>query len=112
MKGEGDPLKSFIRGGYRLLILALLEKSVMHGYELLKSLERITGERPKISTLYTILKEMEESGLLESRKVDRKRLYRISERGKKKLQEFRENVSMGALKMIEVILSTNLKVRS
>ncbi len=104
MRGEGDPLRSFIRGGYRLLILALLERSVMHGYEILKWLERVTGERPKISTLYTILKEMEQSGLLESRKVDRKRIYSISERGRKKLMEFRERVSMGALKMIEIIV--------
>ncbi|MCD6245150.1 MAG: PadR family transcriptional regulator [Candidatus Korarchaeota archaeon] len=105
MRPPEDPLVSFVRGSYRLIILSLLESSVMHGYQILKTLERITGQKPKISTLYSILKDMERNGFLASRMEETRRIYRLTEKGRKVLNEFRSRIGEGAFRILEVILT-------
>ncbi len=95
---------SFVRGSYRLLILALLESSMMYGYQILKILEGTTGQRPKISTLYSILKDMEEDGFLRSRMEKAKRIYQLTEKGRKTLNEFRSKLGDGALRIITLLM--------
>lgn len=104
-------MASFMRGSYRLLILAMLERSMMHGYQILKKLEGLTGERPKISTLYSILKDMERNGLLSSRVKDTRRIYQLTERGKHVLHEFRTQLGDGAMKILEFIVKRGSHVQ-
>ncbi len=104
MRVREDPTTSFVRGSYRLLILALLESSVMHGYQILKNLEGLTGQRPKISTLYSILKDMERNGLLRSRMENARRIYQLTEKGRQVLDEFRSKLGEGALRILEFIM--------
>jgi len=104
MRAPEDPTTSFVRGSYRLLILALLERSMMHGYQILKTLEGLTGQRPKISTLYSILKDMERYGLLRSRVEDARRMYQLTEKGREVLNEFRSRLGEGALRILEFIV--------
>lgn len=104
MRAQEDPVTSFMRGSYRLLILAILERSVMHGYQILKRMEGLTGERPKISTLYSILKDMERSGLLRSKVEDTRRIYQLTEKGKSVLHEFRTQLGEGAIRVLELIV--------
>ena len=92
MRSQEDPIHSFLRGSYRILILAMLERSVMHGYEILKLIERLTGHRPKVSTLYSILKDMEGMGLLRSTVEGPRRLYQLTEKGREVLKEFRSGL--------------------
>lgn len=104
MKPAEEPVRAFLRGSYRLLILAILEQSKMHGYQIMKLIERITGHRPKVSTFYSILNEMEKRGFLSSHLEDEKRVYKLTEKGKLSLNEFRSNLSDGALRIIDLIL--------
>ena len=104
MKVNEEPVTAFLRGSYRLLILALLEQSKMHGYQILKLVERITGHKPKVSTFYSILNEMERRGLLSSHIEEDKRIYGLTEKGKYSLNEFRSRVGEGAIRIVDIIL--------
>ncbi len=104
MKVSEEPVTAFLRGSYRLLILALLEHSRMHGYQILKLVERITGHKPKISTFYSILNEMERRGLLSSHIEEERRVYGLTEKGRHSLNEFRSRVGDGAIRIIDIIL--------
>ncbi len=85
------------KGGVELLILALVEARPRHGYEIGKLIEaRSHGELSfRVHTLYPTLCRMENSGWLRSRIVEkagerRRRVYRITPAGRKRLTEQRE----------------------
>ena len=80
------------RGSTELLILALLEESERHGYDL----ARLIGERSQgtisfhVASLYPTLYRMEDKGLIEGRWVEkagqrRRRYYRLTRDGRKTL---------------------------
>lgn len=104
MKRVEEPISAFLRGSYRLLILALLEHSRMHGYQIMKLIERITGHKPKISTFYSILNEMERRGFLSSQVEDERRIYKLTDKGVLSLKEFRSKLGDGAVRIVDAIL--------
>jgi DNA-binding PadR family transcriptional regulator len=61
------------RGSMELLILSTLEGRTRHGYEIGKLLERSSGGRLefRVSTLYSVLYRMEESGWIKGRWVEK-----------------------------------------
>jgi DNA-binding PadR family transcriptional regulator len=63
----------------------------MHGYELITELEsRSDGRwRPSPGTIYPALGRMEERGLIEAEEVDGKNQFRLTERGRERLAEYR-----------------------
>src|SRR5918999_5217566 len=80
------------RGSTELLILALLEESERHGYDL----ARLIGERSRgainfhVASLYPTLYRMEDKGLIDGRWVEkagqrRRRYYRLTASGRKTL---------------------------
>lgn len=74
------------------LILMMLAKKDMYGYELMKSLAEFTSGvyEPKSGTLYPALKRLETRGFVSSemREVNGNTLkyYKITEKGKKRLE--------------------------
>ncbi len=87
------------RGLIQLLILRILHEKPSHGYQTMEELERITSEKyiPEPGAVYTMLRRMEERGLLVSeweRKesgADR-RIYTLTDAGVKVLKEGLEMV--------------------
>lgn len=84
--------KGLIGGSTVLLILSLVEKVDMYGFEIIKELEIRSDESFKFKegTLYPILHKLENSGYLKSykREGDRgraRKYYRITDNGKKQL---------------------------
>ncbi len=67
-------------------ILAILEKKPMHGYSIAKILER-NGIRVSWGTLYPLLREMKKKGLVKAKTVDKRKVYRITDKGKRFLRE-------------------------
>ncbi len=55
------------RGKLRLLILYMLRDSPKHGYALMKALRSLFGRGPSPGTLYPMLRELLEEGLIEVR---------------------------------------------
>lgn len=82
-----------------MLILRILHEKPSHGYQIMDELERITSEKyiPEPGAVYTMLRRMEERGLLASeweRKesgADR-RVYTLTAAGVKALKEGLEMV--------------------
>jgi PadR family transcriptional regulator, regulatory protein PadR len=81
----------FLNGVPELLILQLLERRPMHGYDLVQSIRTSSGERLEFGEgcIYPLLHRLEAQGLLDSKKEQadgrRRIVYRVTPAGRKKL---------------------------
>ena len=80
----------------QLLILRILYETHLHGYALIKKINSYqSGRRPiQPGSLYTILRQMEKDGLLESTWDDKssrlnRRVYKLTESGVQRLKNGR-----------------------
>ncbi len=94
MVSPSVPIK---RGSAELAILALLEQQPLHGYEIAKRIERESGGllRFNVASLYPLLYSLEKRGWVKanwetSENGRRRRYYRLTAVGKKKLAPLRE----------------------
>lgn len=95
MKTEKPVERDMLRGHLEALVLAVLDRGDAHGYEVLQRLRDLSCDalQLKEGTLYPALYRLEEAGMVkarwESAKTDkpgpRRRIYRITKRGKGKL---------------------------
>jgi PadR family transcriptional regulator PadR len=86
------------RGTLEMILLKLLEKQQMYGYEIGSTLEKSSGEafQLKEGTLYPVLYRLENAGLIEARwetqegSAERRgtprKYYRLTERGAEQLR--------------------------
>ena len=102
---------SFRRGVMSLVILALLTKEDMYGYQLVQETARQSGGRltTQEGSLYPVLYRLEKQGLISNRKVlSGKRMVRVyyhlepsgEERLQELIQEYRE-VTTGIFSIIQ-----------
>src|SRR5438093_6319055 len=84
----------FGAGDMKYVILKLLKDKPRHGYEVMKELEeRLHGcYSPSPGTVYPTLQWLEDEGLVRSREVDGKKVYEITEAGRKFLDENKDLV--------------------
>ena len=79
------------RGILEVCVLAAIKDEESYGYKIIKDLQPYV--RLSESTLYTILKRLEESKMLTVRSSEHggrlRKYYRITEAGKKRIDEFR-----------------------
>lgn len=69
----------------KLCILALLKEGKLHGYEILKDLERKTGVKLSASHIYPFLKELKRNNMVSLEKTSKgheKNIYCLTEKGK------------------------------
>jgi DNA-binding PadR family transcriptional regulator len=94
-----------IRGAIRLLILALLQKSMMTCYQIIKAIQQITEKKPSLSTIHDILTELEEKRLIESFITQQsEKYYKITELGRRILNEARGRSLKKMMNIINIIL--------
>ncbi len=93
MMGGGQG-RFFGPGEVRLALLSLLADEPMHGYELMKRLEERSGGvyRASAGTIYPTLQQLEDEGLIVSDTVGGKRVYNLTEAGRRELAERDETV--------------------
>ncbi len=88
---SGDILivRPHMKGFVRLLILRILKDKEMHGYEIMKKIGEMFGGiyEPSPGVIYPNLQFLEDQGLVESKKVDRRTVYRITEEGERYLEQ-------------------------
>lgn len=83
----------FLNGVPELLLLTLLDRRPMHGYELVRAIEAATAQTLEFGEgcIYPVLHRLEQQGSLVSRRetvAGRTRLvYRVTAAGRKKLAE-------------------------
>jgi transcriptional regulator len=94
---EAEPVdRELKKGSTELMILSLLERRARHGYEICKLIESRSGGvlRLNVASLYPLLYRLEKRGLLEGRWVEkpaqrRRRFYRLTSQGRKRLTDRR-----------------------
>jgi DNA-binding PadR family transcriptional regulator len=76
----------------KYVILKLLNERPMHGYEVMKALEeRLRGcYSPSPGTVYPTLQWLEDESLVKSREVEGKKVYEITDAGRRFLREHRD----------------------
>jgi len=81
----------FGHGGMRLFLLMLLDEQPRHGYDLIKLVEdRFLGMyTPSAGTVYPRLQSLEDEGLIEHDDVDGRKVYRLTDDGRRELRERR-----------------------
>ena len=80
------------RGDVRAGILALLAEEPMHGYQIIQELESRSGGlwRPSPGSVYPTLQLLEDEGLVGHEETDGKRVYTLTEDGRKQSAELQE----------------------
>src|SRR6059036_2838580 len=84
----------FGAGDMKYVILKLLKDKPRHGYEVMKELEeRLHGcYSPSPGTVYPTLQWLEDEGLVIARDVEGKKVYEITDAGRKFLEEHKDVV--------------------
>jgi DNA-binding PadR family transcriptional regulator len=77
------------RRGVRIVILAVLARQPMHGYQVMQELEARSGGRwrPSAGSVYPTLQQLEDEGLVRSEEVDGRRTYTITDAGRTALAD-------------------------
>ncbi len=88
-RGHGRGRHRVRRGDVRSAILALLDDRPMHGYEMIQELEERTGGRwtPSAGSIYPTLQLLEDEGLVTAEEVDGRKVYSLTDTGKKEVPE-------------------------
>ena len=91
-----DPRRGrvFEKGDLKYVILDLLKEKPAHGYEIMRALEeRFRGMySPSAGAVYPTLQLLEDMGYLSSSQQDGKKIYAITEEGRRFLAEHRPSV--------------------
>ena len=84
----------FQLGEVRLAVLSLLEEGPNHGYQLMKELEERSGGlyRASAGSVYPTLQQLEDEDLIQSDQPEGKRVYHITDAGRKELEKDPESV--------------------
>lgn len=93
--GFGPRGGGFFRAGeVRLALLSLLADGPAHGYELMKRLEQRSGGTYQASagTVYPVLQQLEDEGLVVSEVAEGKKVYSITTAGREELTREAETV--------------------
>ncbi|MBB3390259.1 DNA-binding PadR family transcriptional regulator [Rhizobium sp. BK275] len=93
--------RRFSAGELQTILLALLEERPSHGYELIKTLEERSGGFyvPSPGVIYPALTYLEETGLAEVENEGAKKLYKITEAGRRKVEENRDMIDQTLAKL-------------
>lgn len=96
----------FRHGELPLVLLALLERSPMHGYQIVSELDVLFGDRyePSTGSVYPAIRALEDEGLVESTEDGRRAVYSLTAVGRSSLQ--RRGEQLAALE-----LRTNTSIR-
>jgi DNA-binding PadR family transcriptional regulator len=73
-----------MKGFLSYLILWMLSKESMNGAGMAKELKKRKGSKPSPGTIYPVLKELKEKGLINA---DKKKFYSLTKKGKKELRD-------------------------
>jgi DNA-binding PadR family transcriptional regulator len=93
--------RRFSAGELQTILLALLEERPSHGYELIKTLEERSGGFyvPSPGVIYPALTYLEETGLAEVENDGTKKLYKITDAGRQKVEENRAMIDQALAKL-------------
>ena len=77
-------------GILKMLMLHVMAEGEASGYDIMKKVESLTGEKPSTGSVYPLLKKMEREGWISGRTEDGKTCYRLTEVGKEHVAQIKE----------------------
>jgi DNA-binding PadR family transcriptional regulator len=91
---RGPSRRFFRQGEVRLALLSLLKDEPAHGYELMKRLEERSGGmyRASAGTVYPVLQQLVDEGLVEIQEVDGKKVHHLTDAGREELLLHEEHI--------------------
>ncbi len=92
-----------LRGILKILILKELEKENLSGKELIDRIGIKTAKKPSPGSVYPLLHELLDSGFLEVRVSGKRKIYSLSEHGRRVLEEYSEREKQAILSKIQVL---------
>ena len=77
---ETFSIATFHSGFLKLAILKLLSVRPMHGYAIMKEIDRLSDHawNPSPGSVYPALRGMQASGLIDEERIGRRRVYRLT----------------------------------
>lgn len=71
----------------KFIVLKTINDRPTHGYEIIQHIKEITGGRwtPSAGSIYPILEGLESRGCIQSKEIDRRKVYSITSKGVKAL---------------------------
>ena len=101
--------KELAKGSTELLVLSVISKEDMYGYQIIKTIEKKSEEvfKMKEGTLYPILHSLESRGYLSSYMVDvsgrSRKYYKITDKGLKQFAEEKEEWALYSESVLKVL---------
>ena len=92
---QGRPPRLFEKGDLKYVILDLLNEKPSHGYEIIRAMEESFHGfySPSAGSVYPTLQMINDMGYTSSSEHDGKKIYTISEEGKRFLSEHRADIN-------------------
>jgi DNA-binding PadR family transcriptional regulator len=96
---------SFHSGFLKLAIMKMVSERPMHGYALMKEIDRLSEHtwRPSPGSIYPALQELQRSGLITQETVGRKRVYHLTADGSAVLEQAIDHVKVGVKSLQSLI---------
>ena len=90
----GEPGPRAERGGVKYLVLDTVADAPRHGYEIMQVIEERSkgGYRPSPGVIYPTLQLLDETGLVRGSEKEGRKVYEITEAGRRELEANRESV--------------------
>jgi len=79
-------------GRLKYLVLLILQEQPLSGYEIIRALENKHGHAPSPAVVYPTLRLLEDQGYVRLSEQENKKVYALTEEGKKCLEENRERI--------------------
>ena len=75
-----------LKGLLKMSMLKIISENKATGYEIIKKVNELTGEKPSTGSVYPLLKSMVNKGWIAGQAVDGKTTYEITDSGRKVVQ--------------------------
>lgn len=95
------------KGILKLLMLKIISEGDANGYQVIKRIEEVTGNRPSTGAVYPMLKDIRVSGLVSAKELDGRTFYSITPKGKERLEEYNRDREAFIRKIHESISIAN-----
>lgn len=105
------------RGSTKMIILSLLERREMYGYEISKEVRRLSGDYFKVpeGALYTALHSLEKDGFIEGRWEEKdgreRKYYFITQKGKDLLKKAKKEWELFFERLLPFLKSEELAIK-
>lgn len=95
-----------ITGYFKITALRELDNGEQTGYDLIKSFERVFNKKPSAGSIYPLLNELLKEKLVTVKSEGRKKIYRITQKGKNSLKKIcreKEKLMLKGIKMLNLL---------